>query len=279
VRLALLANPRSGAGDAGEVQRLLTARGAEVEAFGIDECDAAVAAGPDRMVVAGGDGSVGCAAQAAGRAGVPLAVIPAGTANDFARALGLPREVEAAAALAVEGDRTRPLDLGLIGSSQPFVNAVSAGLSPLAAQEAHGLKSMLGPFAYAVGALRAGVFAQPVAAEVQADGREVFSGPAWQVTVGLTGAFGGGAEVEADPHDGELDVVAIESGSRLGLVMRAYGMRAGRLERQRGVVTAAGREVELAIDGDAGFNVDGEIVEEPRLRLSVEPHAFELVVG
>ena len=111
---------------------------------------------PERIVVAGGDGSIGCAAGAAGGAAVPLGVVPVGTANDFARALGLPDDLDEAVELAATGARTRRLDLGAAGE-RPFVNAASAGLSPVAAGEAHGLKSALGPLAYAVGALRAGL--------------------------------------------------------------------------------------------------------------------------
>jgi diacylglycerol kinase family enzyme len=276
--LALLANPDSGAGEAGEVERLLRERGLPVSRFDLDRAEDAVAARPERIIVAGGDGSVGPGAQAAARAGVPLGVVPAGTANDFARALELPEDLAEAARLAATGTRTVALDLGRY-DEQPFVNAASAGLSPVAARRAHGLKRFLGPLAYTVGALRAGLFAQPVSARVLADGEPVFDGRAWQVIVALTGAFGGGAEVEADPADGRFDVVAIEAGSRAGLVLRGYGLRAGRVEGQAGVVTATGAQVEIETDGESGFNVDGELVDARRLRFTLEPRAFQVVVG
>jgi diacylglycerol kinase family enzyme len=114
---------------------------------------------------------------------------------------------------------------------------------------------------------------------VHCDGDQLFAGPAWQVTVACTGAFGGGAEVDADPHDGILDVVVVEATSRARLVVHAYGLRAGRIEGQRGVVTGSGRTVDVDTDGRTGFNIDGELVEAERLRLSVEPRAFEVVVG
>lgn len=276
--IALLANPESGSGEAAAVARALARHGAQVASFGLDRCDDAVAVDPERIVVAGGDGSVACAAEAAGGAGVPLGVVPVGTANDFARSLGIPQELEAAAKLAVSGRSTRRLDLGRL-SDRPFVNAASAGLSPTAARKAHGFKRVLGPLAYAVGALRAGLGAKPISCRVRCDGEELFSGRAWQVTVGLTGAFGGGAEVDADPTDGILDAVVIEAGSRARLALHAHGMRAGELEGQEGVVKGRGREVEVTTDGRTGFNVDGELIEAERLVLKVEPRAFEVVVG
>jgi diacylglycerol kinase (ATP) len=277
-RIALLANPRSGAGDASEVQHDLEARGATVERFAISEHEAAAASAADRIAIAGGDGSIGCAAEAAASAGVPLAVIPVGTANDFARALELPTELEDACRLAVEGSDTRRLDLGRM-DARPFVNVASAGLAPVAARAATGFKRALGPVAYAVGAVRAGFVTSPLRCRVRCDGDQVFAGRAWQLTVACSGAFGAGASVDADPADGELDVVAIEATSRLALVRRAYGLRAGRLEAQRGVASGRGSEVSVDVPEGTPFNVDGEIVEAGASRFAIEPAAFEVVVG
>ena len=273
----MLANPGSGSGEAGEVERLLRERETEVIRFDLDRAADVLAARPERIVVAGGDGSIGSAADLAGRADVPLAVVPVGTANDFARALELPTEVEPAVELAVNGTRTRRLELGRVGK-RPFVNAASAGLSPRAARKAEGLKSVLGPLAYTLGALRVGLTAAPISCRVTCDGNELFAGRAWQITVACTGAFGGGSAVAADPADGVLDVVMIEAGSRARLVVHAYGLRAGRVERQRGVISGQGTEVGVETDGDAGFNVDGELLDGETLRFSIEPAAFELVV-
>lgn len=257
---------------------MMRARGALVQQFGPGQIDAAVRAKPDRVVVAGGDGTIGCAALAGRLADVPLAVIPIGTANDFARALGIPLDPERAVAIAIEGNTLRTLDLGRFGE-RPFVNAASAGLSPVASRRAEPLKPVLGPVAYSVAALGAGLFARPVRCRVRADGCALFSGAAWQVMVALTGAFGGGAEVEADPRDGVLDVVVIEAGSRLRLVAHAYGMRSGRLEGQTGVRTASGRQIDVETDGRTGFNVDGELIETAAAHMSVEPRAYEVVTG
>jgi diacylglycerol kinase (ATP) len=276
--IALLANPRSGSGEADRVEGLLRDLGAEVSRFGLDEATDVLAAKPQRVVVAGGDGSIGCAAEVAARAPAPLAVVPVGTANDFARAVQIPLDLDHATELAARGNRTRALDLGAVGE-RPFVNAASAGLSPVAARKAHGLKRALGPLAYAVGALRAGLTAQPLGCSVRCDGAELFSGRAWQVTVACTGAFGGGAGVDAEPDDGILDVVVIAAGSRARLAVHAYGMRAGRVERHAGVVTGSAREVEVDTDRATEFNIDGELVEADRLRFTVRPRAFEVVVG
>ena len=129
-----------------------------------------------------------------------------------------------------------------------------------------GSRRALGPFAYTVGALRAGLLAKSIACEASVDGERVFEGSAWQVTVGVTGAFGGGSEIDADPADGMLDLVVIEAGSRARLVRHAYGLRSGAIEQQRGVISRSGGEIAVRTDG-GGFNVDGELVDAVELSL------------
>ena len=122
MRLALIANPHSGtAPEPAELEARLRADGADVTSVSIEEIadeddgdleDGAVAAltaagAPDRIVVAGGDGSIGPAALCAAQLGVPLAVIPVGTANDFARAKDLPLDLDEACALARDPPRRR----------------------------------------------------------------------------------------------------------------------------------------------------------------------------
>src|SRR5690349_10018948 len=179
VRVALIANRASGGGlDPGPLVEAMRAHGAEVGVHGCEprDLEAAAAADPERVAVAGGDGTVGPVAELAGRLGVPLAVIPTGTANDFARVNGLPQDPREAAALVAAGTRLRTLDLGRLGDGRPFVNVASAGLASVAARRAQPLKPRLGPLAYAVGALRAAATAAPLRCSARADGVRVFGG-------------------------------------------------------------------------------------------------------
>ncbi|MGH2801277.1 MAG: diacylglycerol kinase family protein, partial [Thermoleophilaceae bacterium] len=63
--IALLANPESGSGEADRAERLLRNHGADVSRFALDETTDVAASHPERIVVAGGDGSIGCAAEVA----------------------------------------------------------------------------------------------------------------------------------------------------------------------------------------------------------------------
>jgi len=293
VRLALIANPHSGtAPDPAELEELLAAGGADVSYVSIEQIadkdggdlvdgalDALCAAGaPDRIVVAGGDGSVGPAALCAGELGVPLAVIAVGTANDFARAKNLPLDLDEAAALARDGAApTVPAELGMAGD-RPFVNAAAAGLSVVAAHAAKPHKSRFGPLAYAIGAIRAGVGAKPLRCTITVDGQQRAAARAWQVVVAVTGAFGGGSEIGGTREDdGLLDVAVVPAGSRVGLVRRAYGMRAGRLTAQSDVAHERGATIELAIASNRNFNVDGETCRCDPARFTLHDGGFDLV--
>ncbi len=277
-RIALVANPDSGSGDGARVDRALERAGATVTTFPPDRAADAASSRPDRIVVAGGDGSVAPAAVAAARAGVPLAVIATGTANDFATALELPEDLDAAVRLALTGEELRSLDLGWLGE-RPFVNVASAGLAPKAARRAAGLKGALGALAYAVGALVAAVRAQPVRCEIECDGESLFAGSAWQATLGCSGAFGAGSSVGGEADDGGLRVVVVPAGPRLALVRRAAGLRRGTIGEQSGVVATDCSVARLAFPAETEFNVDGELVSSGSVEVRIEPSAFRLVIG
>jgi diacylglycerol kinase (ATP) len=272
-----VANPRSGSCDPDEVAERLRSFGARVEPFEVGEAERAAAAGCDRLAVAGGDGSIAPAAAAAGAAGIPLAVIPAGTANDFARRMGLPADLAAACRLAVCGESLRELELGWI-EERPFVNVASAGLPGPAARRAKRWKKPLGPLGYAAGALAAGATASAVPVAVECEGDTVFDGEAWQVTVAASGAFGAGANIaEADPHDGALEVVAVQAGPRPGLVALAYRLRSGRLARHRKARRRRCASAVVRVPDGTEWNVDGEIVSGGTSRFRGEAEAFRLV--
>jgi len=278
LRIALVANPESGGGvEAAEVEAGLRAEGARVERFSIGDERAAAASAPDRVAVAGGDGSIGPVAAAAAAADLQLAVIPVGTANDFARALGLPVELAEACALAANGGSTRRLEIARM-DGRPFVNVASAGLAVAAAREASRWKKLLGAPAYALGALKAGLGADSLECRVRCDGHQLFEGRAWQVIVSSSGAFGGGSSVEvASSSDGHLDATVIVAGSRPGLVGHAYGLRFGRIVRRRGVRHGRCSEIEVSVAAETEFNVDGELVCHGSARFTIEPAAVAVV--
>jgi diacylglycerol kinase family enzyme len=262
MRIVLVDNQASGSGQTGaeRVRGLLREAGAEVESRDLDDLERPLPDGIERVVVAGGDGSVGVVARVAGAAGVPLAVLPTGTANDFANALGLPDDLREAARLAVDpGARVERREVGLVGGD-PFVNAAAAGLSAVANKVASPHKARLGAFAYAFGAVRAGLTAPHTPCRVLVDGDVVFDGNVWQVVVAVSGAFGGGSNIGSTRRDDDLlDVAVVPAGSRIALVRHGFRMRRGVLARQDDVPHHRGRVIDVEVRKGTEFNVDGEV--------------------
>lgn len=264
----LISSERSGGGtDVADLKRRLVAAGAVL----VDDPDEA-----ERIAVATGDGYVGEAAERAAGCGVPLAVIPAGTANDFARANGLPADWDAAVPLAVRGTRVSEHELGRI-DGRPFVNTAAAGLSPSAARRATPLKRRLGPLAYPVGAVLAGALDRPLECRIDAH----FEGRAWQVIVACTGAFGGGAGIDAaNQFDGMLDLFVLPDRGRRVLVRHARALRRGDLADEPDVVHVRDDAFAVRFAPGTFVNVDGELDADAdgTLRCTVDARHFGLVV-
>lgn len=263
MRFALVLNPRAGSiDDANALTAAIRARCDELAVFAVDEAEQAAATRPDRLIVAGGDGSLGSAFAAADRHDVPLAVIPGGTANDFARALGLPLDLDEATELATAPNPSLRKTWAGTANGRPFVNVASAGLAVDAAAAAESLKRTLGPAAYAAGAVRAGLEARPVRASLAVDGDATIDGRVWQVLVGATGRFGGGSGLgEAVPGSRKLTVAWVPAGSRLTLPVRALGLRSRTIERQPGVESWQSESVSVVArraGHTAAWNLDGE---------------------
>ena len=286
MRLALVANTKSGAADrVRDVRALLEGTGSALEDLPLERfcdgpesvddrrleaCAAELRERADRIVVAGGDGSIGPAGLLALRAGLPLAVLPIGTANSFARWFDLPLELDDAARLAADPAAHLTAAEVADAGGRPFVNVAAAGLSVLAADEARPWKSRLGVLAYAVGAAKAGLTGRPLRCSVVADGETAWQGEAWQLLVAATGAFGGDSSTGGvDTDDRRLDVAIVEAGPRLALVRRGFAMRRGRLVHDDAVRHVRGRVVELDLPPGSRFNVDGEVLRPRPQRFSV----------
>lgn len=230
--IALLTNPGAGKGrgarargvalgrfrDAGLVVRDLVGRDAD-EA--LDLARAAVAGGVESLVVCGGDGMVHLGAQAVAATGVPLGIVPAGTGNDAARYLDLPRTDLVAAVDRVLAGRTRTIDLARSGSRW-FVTVLAAGFDALVNERANAMTWPRGQMRYNLATLATLRVFEPLPYTLEIDGRRLRT-DAMLVAVGNGPSFGGGLRITEGAllDDGMLDVVIIKPLSKPGLV-RAY---------------------------------------------------------
>ena len=134
--------------DRGSVAAALESAGIEasIDAVGGDFVEqrtrAAVERGARLVIIGGGDGSVGAAAQALAGGDVPLGILPLGTLNHLARDLGLPFELEQAATVIARG-RPRSIDVGVV-NGRMFVNNAAIGLYPLMVLDRESQQKRLG---------------------------------------------------------------------------------------------------------------------------------------
>jgi diacylglycerol kinase family enzyme len=289
MRMLLVQNAQAGSADVADPERVLRRHGHEVVAIDIERA-AAIAdasrepdlAGTERVVVAGGDGSIGAAAALAAQLDVPLGVVPAGTANDFARALELPSDPVVACELAAIGTQLRRIDLARL-DGRPFVNVASFGIAPGAADAAASLKSKLGALAYPIGALLSLKRAQATRVHALVDGVPIWDGEAWQVMVASTGAFGGWADIGGTlVGDGQLDLVVVPAGrATRHLAFDAAALARGELAAREGVTHGRGAVVELRFVAAPQLVLDGEQLRaDDRVVVArVDTHGVDLVVA
>ncbi|GAA2795729.1 diacylglycerol/lipid kinase family protein [Saccharopolyspora taberi] len=238
---------------------------------------AVIDAGHDLVVLGGGDGSVSSVVDVLAHREVPLGLLPLGTANDFARTLHIPTDLDAACRTVAMGHIV-DIDLGLSGGNY-YVNRASAGLGALVAQAmSPTLKRRVGALAYPIATVRAFRRHRPFRARLTfPDGdhetREYAS--LLQVSVANGRYFGGGQVAAPDSgiDDSTLDVSVIRQGGLRELVEVARNLRNG-----GGGEHFRTRCVELETEPDMQINIDGEVVADTPQRFSVARNALHVVV-
>ncbi|MGH3933323.1 MAG: diacylglycerol/lipid kinase family protein [Pseudonocardiaceae bacterium] len=292
MRATLIINPHSGRGAAarvaGTVAETLRTVMPELEATVTDDAAAtsrlaALAAqrGDDVLAVLGGDGTAHLAAQALAGTGTALAVLPSGTGNDLAAALGIPADpVQAARHVtdALRSGQRRRIDLGRVAGGSCFTTVLCTGFDAAVNARANAMRWPAGPRRYDLAVLAELAALTPRQVQVTAGDTEVTL-PATLVAVGNGAQYGGGLRICPDAvlDDGLLDVVVIAAVSRRRLLRVFPRLRAGRHIDEPEVTLLRARTVR--IEGDLGWPVyaDGEPQGTLPVTVHCEPGALTVV--
>jgi YegS/Rv2252/BmrU family lipid kinase len=238
--------------------------------------------GYEFLILGGGDGTVSSVVDFLADRGTLLGLLPLGTANDFARTLDIPEDIEEACKLIANGNVV-DIDLGLAGDNF-YVNVASVGLSVEATRAlSPWLKKSTGPLAYPVAAIRAFLKHEPFSAKLtfpEGDHEPVEYDRLLQVAVGNGRFYGGGMIValESGIDDKTLDIYAIDLGRRRDLIGAVRYLKSGDFIKTDGVHNFRTPRVRLETDPDLPVNIDGEVVTRTPQDFSVAQNALSVLV-
>ncbi|HWL77274.1 diacylglycerol kinase [Microbacterium sp.] len=240
----------------------------------------AIGLGATAVAVAGGDGTVNLALQELAGTGIPLGIIPLGTGNDFAMALGLHELDVAQAAETIAAGRTRTVDLARVtrhdGSTAHFGSVLASGFDSRVNDRANGMRWPRGGSRYTIALLIEFATLAGIPFDVEL---ELEDGTTARVdrdlvmaTVGNGRSYGGGIPIcpDADPADGLLDVVLVRPAGRLRLLRLLPRVYRGTHTSIPEVSTYRVRSVRLASSGVTAY-ADGDPIGALPLTIDVAP--------
>ncbi|MEB3371421.1 diacylglycerol/lipid kinase family protein [Saccharopolyspora mangrovi] len=245
----------------------------------VETVDSAAKSGHDLIIVGGGDGSVSSVVDCLAHRDVPLALLPLGTANDFARTMHIPDDLDGACQT-ILGSHIVDVDLGLCGDNY-YVNRASVGIGAEVAQAmSPQLKRYVGPLAYPVATAKAFLKHRPFAAKLRfpdGDHEDREYGKLLQVSVANGRYFGGGQLAASDSgiDDNALDITVLRQGNISQLAGVVRGLKTGEPNDQ--VEQFRTRAVEIVTDEPQPINIDGEVVSSTPQTFKVARNALHVV--
>jgi diacylglycerol kinase (ATP) len=276
---------RRGAGAAETVTRVLRESGVPIIARDCERASdlsaliSATKGEIESMIIGGGDGTLNAALPGLLETGLPLGIIPLGTANDLARTLGIPTDLAAAARIIACG-KVQPVDVGEV-NGHPFFNVASIGFGvDLTRALTRDSKRRFGTIGYAIAALRAVSRLRPFRAEIM-HGHTIHLSRTIHVAVGNGRHYGGGMTVSehARIDDGCLHVYSLEVDSLWRLLRLLPALRSGRHDAWKEIRTLEGEEIEVRTPRrPRSVNTDGEIVTRTPAHFRVRGHAISVFI-
>ena len=233
------------------------------------------------LILGGGDGSVSSVVDFLANRDVTLGLLPLGTANDFARTLEIPLDIDQACQTIANG-RVVDVDLGLVRDNY-YVNVASTGLSVKVTQALTPRLKRIGALAYPTAAIRAFFQHEPFSARLtfpDGDLETVEYGRLLHLAVGNGRFYGGGMILapEASIDDRRLDVLAIQLGRPRTLLGVARYIRSGDFIQMEGVHHHRTERVLLETEPELPINIDGEVVTSTPQEFSVDHNALKVIV-
>ncbi|MFO7529972.1 MAG: diacylglycerol kinase family protein [Marinobacter sp.] len=232
----------------------------------------------DVVMVAGGDGSANYGARICLNKQAVLVVLPSGTANDFARNIGLPEDPGDLCRIISRGSR-RHVDVARFGD-RVFLNVAHVGLGTIPARESGGpQKQFFGRFTYVVELLRRLNAKRGFRAEIRC-GKGSVRGRWLSIAVANGAYFGGGHEIpEAAPDDGYVEVIAVKPRPVAQLLLTFVMLRLNRAAptRTSTLVHLKGTHCSVRTRKPKTVTADGDIAGKTPLDVSCQYQALQVI--
>ncbi|HAF70271.1 TPA: diacylglycerol kinase [Candidatus Acetothermia bacterium] len=229
------------------------------------------------IIAAGGDGTVNEVAQGLVGSQVPLGVLPVGSGNDYARALGLPKDLTAAARHIAQAS-PKGVDVGWVGGRY-FLNSMGMGIDGQIALDYRRMRLLRGELGYLWATCLEILRFRAFQAEIEGEGWR-FSGKLLSTAV-MNGPYAGGGfylAPRARPDDGLLDVVVVGDYPRVVRFSVLPKTRDGSYLALRRVQLKHGTSLTIRADRPVPVHMDGELLPEPTCELSVKLFPGALLV-
>jgi diacylglycerol kinase (ATP) len=225
--------------------------------------------GATRIVAVGGDGTAHEVVNGVAGSSAVFGLLPLGTGNDTALAMGIPSDPEAALAVLAAGHETR-LDLGRF-DDRWFVNSLGIGFEAQVTIESTRIRGLRGFSVYLAAVVRALAGLRCPELVLRVDGVEL-AGRRLLVSIGNGPRVGGGFLLTPDAvnRDGVLDVCIVDGMSRLRVLRTLPKAISGTHVAAPGVRMMRGRVVEFSSPDGFPFHADGEVIDVNRNELRVE---------
>jgi len=233
----------------------------------------------EAVVVAGGDGSVNIVLPALKETGIPLLVIPCGTANNLARHYDLSNNVKENIGLLNKG-RTIEIDLGEVNKI-PFVNVAGLGLSTEVNRKvSKRLKQHFGVFAFVFTALQLSTKMNPFRAIITTDKKIALPTKSWQISVCNGKHYGAGMTIKqnASLHDGKLHLLSTEVKKWWKAATLVRSFFSGHYNKDQDITLLSARELTIVTRRKFHIDVDGDIKTTTPATFRVLPKAVKLFV-
>lgn len=209
---------------------------------------------PDRVVAVGGDGTVKMVAEILKNSGIPLAVIPGGSANGMAKELDIPADVEKALGIAISGI-IKPVDALLINEKELCIHLSDIGLNAMLVKYFEGYNRR-GMWGYGKAIFRVMYEKQKMYVTIQTD-RETVKRKAYMVVLANARKYGTGGNINpmGDVSDGIFEVVVLR---KINLIEIMKGLLTNKPFDPKRIETFPATSVQIATIKKAYFQVDGE---------------------